>query len=130
MSLVFFYGTLKRGFYNNVRIGLDDPNKATFLGEAVLPDHAMVVDGTLPYAFEHKGSVLRGELYDVHDKSTRERIERMELGAGYEMARVTVIGADTESRHEVDFYRVTDQDFLKSIGRDVSTFYDEDSAKI
>ena len=101
---MFFYGTLKRGYYNNPRLRLDDPNVATFIGRASLPDHGIVMSGILPYAVRSEGNTLEGEVFDVHDENIVNSIERMERGAGYEGIEVKVYALDTESTYTAMFY--------------------------
>lgn len=101
---MFFYGTLKRGYYNNPRLRLDDPAVATFIGRASLPDHGIVMSGILPYAVRSKGNSLEGEVFDVHDKNIIDMIDRMERGAGYEGIEVKVDSLDTESTYNALFY--------------------------
>ena len=101
---MFFYGTLKRGYYNNPRLRLDDPDVATFIGNATLDDYGIIMDGTLPYAVKATGNKLVGEVFDVHDENIVNAIERMEVGAGYEGIEVKVDSLDTESTYNAMFY--------------------------
>lgn len=127
MSLMFFYGTLRQGFYNHNRLGLNDPSKATFIGKASLPDHGILLRGILPYAVRAEGSHLEGEVYEVHDPVLSGWIERMEQGAGYEAKEVTVFGTDTESQYIVDFYL---GDMAPRSGEKIHSVYDVDEARV
>ena len=101
---MFFYGTLKRGYYNNPRLRLDDPKVATFIGNASLDDYGIIMSGILPYAVKAPGNKLEGEVWDVHDENIVNAIERMEVGAGYEGIEVKVNSLDTESTYSAMFY--------------------------
>ena len=101
---MFFYGTLKRGYYNNPRLRLDDPKVATFVGNAVLKDYGIIMSGILPYAVKAPGNKLEGEVFDVHDKNIADMIEHMEVGAGYNGVEVEVYSTETDSSYKVNFY--------------------------
>jgi len=71
--LVFVYGTLKRGFWNNYL--LED---AEFLGEGTTLEKFKLFTVGFPYAVPDKsGLPLRGEVYRVC-KGTLKRLDRLE----------------------------------------------------
>ena len=101
----FFYGTLKKGHYNNIRMGLDNPDVAEFVRPAVIKGMTLVQPTGCPYPFALESSKedakIEGELWIIHDKEVQEYIERMELGAGYD----TII-ATTEAGEQVLMYGI------------------------
>ena len=64
--LVFVYGTLKRGYGNNILLRNSD-----FLGEDTIEDHTLVLEQAFPYMVESKGDKVRGEVYEVDERTVR-----------------------------------------------------------
>ena len=87
MNKVFVYGSLKKGFYNYERCGLD---KAKFIGKGILKGYKMYSLGSYPCIVADEKSQVYGEIYEYTDKQTEERIKNMELSAGYIEVEVQV----------------------------------------
>jgi len=81
MPLLFVYGSLKRGCYNNYLL---TQGGAKFLGECKIAGYELyTTHGYFPYMVEsNNSSKVKGELWEVPEE-TYQRIRRMELGAGY-----------------------------------------------
>jgi gamma-glutamylcyclotransferase (GGCT)/AIG2-like uncharacterized protein YtfP len=71
------YGTLKRGFYNNLYL-----QNAKYLGDYVLNGYDLLDLGYYPCIVKGKGKVY-GEVFDA-PKLDGFRIYLMEVGAGFE----------------------------------------------
>lgn len=86
MNSCFFYGTLKRGYYNNERFS----GKLKFVCTGYVYDHALVSQNAYyPHAIELRGGVVTGEVFDIDD-ATLASINSMEFGAGYKIKNVAV----------------------------------------
>ena len=61
--LVFVYGTLKRGHWNNGRL-----HGADFVGETMVPAHKLLYAGfpVMTPTYDEKDAV-QGEIWDIHD---------------------------------------------------------------
>ena len=70
MTQVFVYGTLKKGFGNNVLL-----QNSNFIGEGFV-EADMFNFGSFPVVSEGKGSV-KGEVYEVND-SVFQSLDRLE----------------------------------------------------
>lgn len=81
MPILFVYGSLKRGCYNNPIL---IKGGAKFLGEIELRGYELCTTHCLyPYMVKSdNGGKVRGELWDVPEE-TYQLIRQMELGAGY-----------------------------------------------
>lgn len=71
---VFVYGTLKRGYHNNVLL-----SNAKFLEEKVLPGFKLYNAG-FPVARESPGDSVFGEVFEIadNDKNTLRNLDRLE----------------------------------------------------
>lgn len=86
MNCCFFYGTLKRGHYNNERFS----GKLKFVCIGSVYDHALVSQNAYyPHAIELQGGIITGEVFDLDD-ATLASINSMEFGAGYKIKSVGV----------------------------------------
>jgi len=67
-ELVFVYGTLKRGFWNNALL-----KRARFIGEGITLEKFKLYTVGFPYAVpDEKGLPLKGEVYEVDEKTLLE----------------------------------------------------------
>ena len=64
MSKIFVYGTLKRGFGNNVLL-----RDSEFLCEGKLSKEYSMYVGGIPYVVHEKGKGVVGELWEVDDNA-------------------------------------------------------------
>jgi len=82
---VFVYGTLKRGFCNNVLL-----NDATFLGEAeTINRMTMLSLGGFPMLVDSYGvSIIHGEVYEVDDDTLQE-LDNLEGHPNFYMRKTT-----------------------------------------
>lgn len=89
MKIVFFYGTLKRGFYNYERFGMD---KCEFLGTAEVRGYKMYSNGIYPAIInsEDDNDIIFGEIFKIDDKLFNA-LNRMETGAGYHIDAVEAV---------------------------------------
>jgi len=97
METFFIYGTLKKGFPNHERLGLD--KTAKFLGPAELAGAKMYDLGLFP-AIVMTGEpkdVVQGELYNIEDEECINRIRRMERAAGYDEVEVDIGGTKAKA---------------------------------
>lgn len=86
MNNCFFYGTLKRGHYNNDRFA----DKLKFVCTGTVIDHSLVSENKYyPHAIEQDGGSINGEVFQLDDEALA-RISLMELGAGYKIKKVPV----------------------------------------
>lgn len=88
---VFFYGSLKKGFYNFRRWGIE---KTTFLGTTAIGKMRLFHNDAYPAAVPDESSPysLMGEIFDLPEELFKN-IERMERGAGYQEITVeTILG--------------------------------------
>lgn len=86
MTLVFVYGTLKRGNFNNRILA-----GAAFIGKAkTAPIYRMLSNGAFPYLI-HAGNGIpcHGEIYEVDDE-TLARLDQLE-GVPYHYVRKTIV---------------------------------------
>jgi gamma-glutamylaminecyclotransferase len=73
-QLVFVYGTLKRGYWNNGLL-----SRAKFLAEGTtVPDTFSMYDGGFPYVTKDGICRIRGEVWEVTDALTMENLDRLE----------------------------------------------------
>ncbi|KAL6516905.1 hypothetical protein OROHE_018193 [Orobanche hederae] len=113
-TLIFVYGTLKRGFYNHKLIeDLIGTRDATYLGRHTTAEAFPLVCGPhgIPYLINLPGSGrrVRGELYSVSPGQGRARLDELEgLDRGhYERLPMAVLaeeGGGRESVLEVEAY--------------------------
>jgi len=95
--LVFVYGTLKRGFANHHRLGLDNPNRATYISKGVTDPYdgyTMIPNQGYPYVVRDgmPGTLatVRGEIFKVHHEGVIEDLDCLE-GIDYDhYSRVVV----------------------------------------
>ncbi len=91
MMLFASYGSLKKGFWNNIRFGLEEPiAKGTVRG-------AMFMNAGLgyPWLFNEKDSIEKGykikdydvEIFEVSEEKFN-RIDMMEIGSGYKAEKL------------------------------------------
>ncbi|XP_073293432.1 putative gamma-glutamylcyclotransferase At3g02910 [Primulina huaijiensis] len=98
VSLIFVYGTLKRGFYNHSLISdLVHTGDAAFIGPRATLDAFPLVCGPngIPYLINLPGSgqLIRGELYSVSSDRGLARLDELEGvdRAHYERLPVAVV---------------------------------------
>lgn len=98
MTKLFTYGTLKKGHYNHDRfadtLGTEIEAEDKVLGFALVQDNDFY-----PTAIQKENHEVIGEVWDVTDPVLWKTLERMEIGAGYKMQKVT-----TEKGHEVTIF--------------------------
>lgn len=112
MTLVFVYGTLKRG-YGNHRI----LKNSFFHGVYQTEPNFSLYDGVFPYAFDKGGEEIRGELYDVDDE-TLHRLDMLE-GVPYHYNRIKtwvsfIAGGGDDHSYEAYIY-VGNRDLFQRI---------------
>lgn len=91
MNYLFVYGSLKKGKYNHQRY---DFHKSIFVGPGVVVGYSLVKDDQLPYPYciaDAQGMVI-GEVYAVAPECL-ERLDHMEIGAGYKRIEVEIKGS-------------------------------------
>lgn len=90
MVLMFVYGSLKKGYWNYYNYGLD---KEMFVGNAKLHNAEIYDLGAFPAITptDNRENVVYGEVYDVLNKETVDRITAMETGAGYTVKEKFVV---------------------------------------
>ncbi len=67
-KLLFVYGTLKRGFWNNALL-----KRAKFIGEGVTRERFKLYTVGFPYAVPDSGGLpVKGEVYEVDQKTLSE----------------------------------------------------------
>ena len=73
-NLIFVYGTLKRGYSNNILLA-----SCPFIGQAITKPHYRLYDcGPYPCLIKDEhGRAIRGEIYEVDDAVLR-RLDRLE----------------------------------------------------
>lgn len=104
MALIFVYGTLKRGMWNNRLLG----EHALYLGEAVTKDQYLMRDIGFPIIFtrdwpEQLGHVM-GEVYDV-TSDVVDNLDRLERHPDwYRRTPIVVNNLDTGARMDVEAY--------------------------
>ena len=87
-SLLFVYGTLRKGFNNHGLIE-DKP----FITEAVI-EGSLILEGWLPMVFPGPGLVV-GEIYQIDDVDSWRRLDRLEGHPGwYNRREVDATDAD------------------------------------
>lgn len=86
--IIVSYGTLKKGFYNHKRCGMDQQE---YLGEITIPNYKMYNLGFYPTVVKSNDpkDTIFVEIYDVGD-DVFEFINRMELNTGYHVEEVEV----------------------------------------
>lgn len=85
-NLVFVYGTLRRGGYNNYLL---TENRARFIGTGTV-EGALLSFGSFPGFVKAQGSRVVGDVYIVNGK-TVEQLDRLErVGVWYDRVRCTV----------------------------------------
>jgi gamma-glutamylcyclotransferase (GGCT)/AIG2-like uncharacterized protein YtfP len=103
-KLIFVYGTLRRGFYNHERTGLD---RGELVGVGMTHEkfypylHSYGYPGLVSVSgtkLDMEPVVVLGELYRAPDDVV-EGITRMEFGAGYHVAEVRVQLCDDDRVH-------------------------------
>jgi gamma-glutamylaminecyclotransferase len=93
----FVYGTLKRGYGNNVIL-----RSSKFLGEAVSRDRYMLLHSGFPMAVrDSEGRPVKGELFEVSDSRVVESLDALE-GNGHFYTRhlrsfIDAEGAEVEA---------------------------------
>jgi len=104
-KLCFFYGTLKRGHYNNERFagGLTYKHDTTVRGFSLVQANAYY-----PHAIPDTEGVVYGEVFEVDEQSAKS-IDCMELGAGYR-----AIDVITDSGVKCTMY-YSDDSYLKKL---------------
>lgn len=97
--LLFVYGTLKMGHYNHDRFGFG--SKSEIISSDTVKGITLVQKSNLPYPFAIKeiGGKVKGEVYNIDDKTLLSHLDAMESSAGYKRELVT-----TEGGLEVSIY--------------------------
>jgi gamma-glutamylcyclotransferase (GGCT)/AIG2-like uncharacterized protein YtfP len=73
-KLVFVYGSLKRGYWNNRLLAT-----SRFLAEAItVEDNFVMYDGAFPYVATGGISKIKGELFEVDNEETLRNLDRLE----------------------------------------------------
>jgi gamma-glutamylcyclotransferase (GGCT)/AIG2-like uncharacterized protein YtfP len=73
-KLVFVYGSLKRGYWNNRLLAT-----SRFLAEAItVEDNFVMYDGAFPYVATGGISKVKGELFEVDNEETLRNLDRLE----------------------------------------------------
>lgn len=73
-TIVFTYGTLKRGYWNNGLLASSE-----FCAEAVtLEDQFIMYDGSFPYVATGGISRIKGELFLIKDEGVLRNLDRLE----------------------------------------------------
>lgn len=86
MELIFVYGSLKNGEYNNYRLG----KKAEFIREVrTAPEYTLFNLGPYPALAHHGTTQIQGELWRVSRKTFNE-LAVMEKNAGYALETVNL----------------------------------------
>lgn len=86
-----FYGSLRKGQYNNTRFSLDNEKIATYLGTHTIDGFGLFDAGIgYPFAAKKDGAKLVVDLFKIHHHPTADSIHRMEKGAGYNIDTITV----------------------------------------
>ena len=87
--LVFVYGTLKRGFWNNYLL-----KEAEFLGEGTTLEKFKLYTVGFPYALsDGEGLPLRGEVYEVEEE-TLKRLDALEGYPNHYKRKLTEVKLD------------------------------------
>lgn len=71
----FVYGSLKRGYWNNILL-----TNCVFEGEGVTLEPFLMLDGVFPYVFRHQRFTLpvKGEVWSSDNPQVVERLDRLE----------------------------------------------------
>ncbi|WP_456419752.1 gamma-glutamylcyclotransferase family protein [Thermovibrio sp.] len=100
-ELVFVYGTLKRGFWNNALL-----KRARFIGKGITLEKFKLYTVGFPYAVpDEEGLPLKGEVYEVDEKTLLELDNLEGYPIHYKRKRVKV---KLNTRKEVEalmYYR-------------------------
>lgn len=74
MTKYFVYGTLKRGYGNNIVLGT-----AKFVGEGVtVSQDFKMLNGGFPMVFTGGNFGIKGEIFEVNDEQTERNLDRLE----------------------------------------------------
>lgn len=92
MGKVFFYGSLKKGFYNFDRFNLSE--NARFIKEATLSGAKMYDLGQYPCISlsNDPADKVKGEIYEYLDNSTEVEIRFMELTSHFREKQMLIDG--------------------------------------
>jgi len=92
MSLVFIYGSIRKGNFNHTRYGFDKNTK--FLSNAKLNGAKMYSLGSYPCIVltNNPDDIVYGEIYEYLDEETETKIRQMEIGAGYVEKEICIKG--------------------------------------
>lgn len=103
MTMLFVYGSLRKGQYNSYLM-----KESRFIRTAILTGYKMVSMGDYPaiYPTHNSKDIIHGDIYDVDEKAFGY-IDRMEKSAGYICktisalkVRVYEIAKERAKRHE------------------------------
>lgn len=84
-TLVFVYGSLKRGYWNNHYL-----KGATFVGEAHTAKLYTLLDGGVPFAIpDEQGLPIKGEVYEIDISTHLGPLDRLE-GHPHGYTRTTI----------------------------------------
>lgn len=89
MHNVFVYGSLKKGYWNNVLI-----ENSKFLGNGIIRGFDMLSFGAFPAIIPNGDGIVHGEVYRVNDAELNS-MDRLESnGSFYNRELITVEGVD------------------------------------
>jgi len=97
MQIKFFYGTLRKGYYNYERFGGDKVFKPHSIhnNEYIVTGFKMYDNGSYPCVVYtgDKNDKITGEVYHIDD-GLANRLYDMEIGAGYHQRTITIDDVD------------------------------------
>ncbi|KAK1438435.1 hypothetical protein QVD17_04244 [Tagetes erecta] len=137
-TLIFFYGTLKRGFPNHPLMeDLISHNDAIFIGTYITDLHLPLVQGPygIPFMLNLPGSSrhrINGELYSVSDSALRRLDELEGISRGhYERLPITLRSEDGETVEAEAYYghRSFAEEMWRKSGEEGYDAYTEELAK-
>jgi gamma-glutamylcyclotransferase (GGCT)/AIG2-like uncharacterized protein YtfP len=98
--LLFTYGTLRSGYYNNVYL-----NNANYLGKAITKDLFKMYANGIPFVIDEPYSKIVGDLYEIKDRFDIESIDLLEGHPdNYYREEIPVIYNNTEIIAWMYFY--------------------------
>ena len=100
MNKMFFYGSLKKGYFNHICLEYGKNNK--FLGNHTIQDYTLYDIG-YPIAVKKEGIHINGEIWLIDDY-TYSVINRMEIGAGYKREVVDGYIMYTQTKKQIAWY--------------------------
>lgn len=115
-NLFFVYGTLKKNFHNNVLL-----DGCKFLGKGVTDDGYIVHGKGFPKAVRYsKGCQLAGEVYEVTDKGTVQRLDWLEGNGSFYLRSKRMVTLESKEKGECWIYEYIAEP-LKQPARSITT---------